>query len=168
MGSRIKEVINGVRVKILAEAQTELQACVGVNTGLVVAGNLGSSNRLNYSVIGDTVNLAARLESLTRLYNVSNIVSEASVLAAPDFIYRQLDEVRVAGKTASITIYELIGKPGTLTAEKEQELASYGKALQAYRSGHWQAAEDLFSQLRQKCDNAPVESDLSGSNYPFI
>ena len=143
-------------VSALAATETELKACVGVNTGLVVAGNLGSSNRLNYSVIGDTVNLAARLESLTRLYNVSNIVGEASVLVAPDFVYRELDKVRVAGKTASVTIYELIAKRGVLTAEKEQELSAYAIALDAYRSGQWQRAEDLFSQLQQKCHNSPL------------
>ena len=97
-------------IAALKSLGSSLGACVGVNTGLVVAGNLGSSNRLNYSVIGDAVNLAARLESLTRLYNVSNIVSASSKEAAPGFVYRELDLVRVVGKTEAVRIFELIGR----------------------------------------------------------
>ena len=65
-------------IDAMERSDSRLSACIGISTGLVVAGNLGSSNRLNYSVIGDIVNFSATLESLTRLYNVTNIVSEAA------------------------------------------------------------------------------------------
>jgi adenylate cyclase len=140
-------------VAALEKMDSELSACVGVNTGLVVAGNLGSANRLNYSVIGDTVNLAARLESLTRLYNTATIVSAASKAAAPAFCYRELDEVRVAGKQQSVTIFELQGRPDDISAAQRAENAQFAEALASYRQGEWSAAEAQFCQLQRTCDN---------------
>ncbi len=140
----------------LEEMDSGLSACVGITTGVVVAGNLGSSNRMNYSVIGDTVNLSARLEGLTRLYNVSNIVSEASRDEAPNFAYRELDIVCVAGKSQAVRIFELLGVEGELSDSIKAEVAAYAQALNAYRSQNWEAAEQQFSQLRIKCDNSQL------------
>jgi adenylate cyclase len=92
--------------------------CVGITTGIVVACNLDSSNRMSYFVICDTVNLLARLESITRLYNVSNIVSEVSRDDAPNFACRELDIVCVAGKSQSVRIFELLGFRGELSSAK--------------------------------------------------
>lgn len=146
-------------LEIIAEVgstENPLSACVGINTGLVVAGNLGSANRLNYSVIGDAVNLAARLESLTRLYNVANIVSAASKAAAPDFVYRELDEVQVVGKNKSVSIYELVGTADTVSPAKEAELVLFASALAAYRQQDWLRAREQFTQLLETCDNAAL------------
>lgn len=140
----------------LEEMDSRLSACVGITTGVVVAGNLGSSNRMNYSVIGDTVNLSARLESLTRLYGVSNIVSEASRDDAPNFAYRELDLVCVAGKSQSVRIFELLGVEKDLGSSKKLEVASYSEALKEYRAQNWDRAEHLFSQLQIKCDNSQL------------
>lgn len=140
-------------IAALEETDSQLSACVGVNTGLVVAGNLGSSNRLNYSVIGDTVNLAARLESLTRFYNVSNIVSEASKNAAPEFVYRELDQVRVAGKTEALRIYELMGSEDSLTDEMRNEIAAFDTALTLYRQSDWIGARRQFTAMGSTCEN---------------
>jgi adenylate cyclase len=141
-------------IAAVGSAENPLSACVGINTGLVVAGNLGSANRLNYSVIGDAVNLAARLESLTRLYNVANIVSAASKAAAPGFVYRELDEVQVVGKNRSVSIYELVGTADTVTPAKQEELALFASALTAYRQQDWPRAREQFTQLLETCDNA--------------
>ncbi len=143
-------------IAALEEVGGGLSACVGVNTGLVVAGNLGSNNRLNYSVIGDTVNLAARLESLTRYYSVSNIVSEASKNAAPDFFYRELDEVRVAGKKDSVRIFELMGDPGSITADCVREIELFEQALTSYRSQEWAEAKNQFTELSRSCENTAL------------
>lgn len=140
----------------LEKMDSGLSACVGITTGVVVAGNLGSSNRMNYSVIGDTVNLSARLESLTRLYNVSNIVSEASRDDAPNFAYRELDIVCVAGKTQSVRIFELLGTEHGLSDSVKSEVAAFTEALKEYRAQNWEAAEQQFSQLQIKCDNAQL------------
>jgi adenylate cyclase len=143
-------------VKAMETADSRLSACVGVNTGLVVAGNLGSSNRLNYSVIGDAVNLSARLEGLTRLYNVTNIVSDASKDAASDFCFMELDEVCVAGRSQAIKIFELLGVLGEVSADKLAMAEAFAEALQAYRSKNWDLAERLFSQLLTSCDNVAL------------
>lgn len=140
----------------VGKMDSRLSVCVGINTGVVVAGNLGSSNRMNYSVIGDTVNLSARLESLTRLYNVSNIVSEASKQDAPQFAYRELDIVCVAGKSESIRIFELLGREDSLSEDKKSEVVQFAAALKAYRAQNWEQAQQQFSLLQIKCDNAPL------------
>ena len=102
----------------LEKMDSDLSACVGITTGIVVAGNLDSSNRMSYSVMGDTVNLSARLESLTRLYSVTNIVSQASRDDAQNFGYLELDIVCVAGKSQSVRIFELLGFRGELSSAK--------------------------------------------------
>jgi adenylate cyclase len=140
----------------LEKMDSGLSACVGITTGIVVAGNLGSSNRMNYSVIGDIVNLSARLESLTRLYNVSNIVSEASRDDAPNFAYRELDIVCVAGKSQSVRIFELLGIRGELSSAKISEVDAFSGALEEYRLQNWDAAQEQFSCLQVKCDNAQL------------
>ena len=140
----------------LEKMDSGLSACVGITTGIVVAGNLGSSNRMNYSVIGDTVNLSARLESLTRLYNVSNIVSEASRDDAADFAYRELDIVCVAGKSQSVRIFELLGIDGEISSAKNSEVTAFSAALKEYRSQNWDEAKQQFSCLQIKCDNTQL------------
>lgn len=140
----------------LEKMDSGLSACVGITTGIVVAGNLGSSNRMNYSVIGDTVNLSARRESLTRLYNASNIVSEASRDDAPNFACRELGIVCAAGKSQSVRIFELLGIEDELSNSKKSEVAAFSEALKEYREQNWDVAEQLFSCLQIKCDNAQL------------
>lgn len=137
----------------MEQLDSRLGACIGINTGLVVAGNLGSSNRLNYSVIGDAVNLSARLESLTRLYNVQNIVSEASKASAPQFAYMELDEVCVAGKNQPVKIFELLGLSHEVSTGRLGFAAAFEEALVAYKAQNWGLAEKLFSQMVGSCDN---------------
>lgn len=143
----MEEAMISLNARNRAAGMAEVEAGIGVHTGLVVAGNLGSQNRLNYTVIGDSVNLSARLEGLTRKYHVANIVSETTRQSAPGFVYRELDLVRVAGKREPVRIYEVIGEEGAVRASVLLELTTFAGALQAYRARQWDEAQALFEQL---------------------
>ncbi|MDX1490576.1 MAG: adenylate/guanylate cyclase domain-containing protein [Pseudohongiellaceae bacterium] len=157
----IQQAMRDLNASNIEQGLSVIEAGVGVHTGLVVAGNLGSQNRLNYTVVGDSVNLSARLEGLTRKYNVENIVSQSCCDAAPDFVYRELDLVRVAGKNEPVRIFEVIGRAGTISAEQERELAVFAEALEFYRQQQWDDAIALFSLLNM----ALSEDQRSDSLY---
>ena len=119
----------------------------GLNTGNMVVGNMGSSFRMAYTVMGDSVNLGSRLESLTKNYGVDIIVSEFVKAQVPNMLYRELDRVRVKGKDKPVTIYEPLGKTEQIGNETLSALAQYHSALQAYRNQDWVVATKLFKQL---------------------
>jgi adenylate cyclase len=124
-----------------------LEVCVGLNSGQMVFGNMGSMKRLSLTVMGDNVNLAARLEPLNRMYETSIIASEATLTAAPNIAtVREIDLVRVKGREEPVRIYEVLG-----TAEEgaqwDRILEPFHSGLQAYREQRWSQALDAFAAV---------------------
>jgi len=136
-----------------AKGWPQIRVGVGIASGDMNVGNMGSEFRIAYTVMGDTVNLGARLESLTKQYGVNIIVNARTAALAPDFTYRELDLVRVKGKTEPVAIFEPLGLTTEVSEQRRQQLAAYMAALADYRAAKWQLAATAFETLKHQADD---------------
>jgi adenylate cyclase len=150
------EMANAVR-EINAEHRAnglpEIGIGIGLNTGTMCVGDMGSNIRRSYTVIGDAVNLGARLEGLSKAYGVDIVVSESTRKLAPDFAWQELDKVRVKGKEQAVSIFWPMATQDRIGADVADEGKMWLSFLRAYRAQNWDQADVLLINLMRMNSN---------------
>lgn len=138
-------------VKLENGGKMRLQTRVGVHTGPLVAGNIGSSRRVDYTAIGSTVNIAARLEQLNKIFNTTNIISaETCDLVNRNFVYRDLDYYKVRGIDKALHIFTVICRKEEINREIKEMLRLHNQGLRKMRSGDTSEAIKMFQRIKRE------------------
>jgi adenylate cyclase len=125
----------------------DINVGIGLSTGPMTVGDMGSVIRKAYTVMGDAVNLGSRLEGITRQYFVNILVSEETMRATKGILFRDIDMVRVKGKDNPITIYEPIAEIAKTNAEVQQKITTWNEMIKSYRLQNWSDAESKLHGL---------------------
>ena len=158
----MQKKLKDLRIKLKEEGKPELLMRVGLNTGSMLIENMGSNTRLMYGMNGDSVNLCARLEGSNKQYGTYSLISESTYKQAKEFIeVRELDILRVVGRSTPIKIYELLGGKGELEESLKKLLPLFKQGLMSYQNREWGEAKRCFENtLVFRPEDGPSKSYL--------
>ena len=141
--------VEELKITFAAKGLPEINIGVGINTGFMNVGDMGSVYRRTYTVLGDAVNLGSRLESITKFYGVKLLVGEGTYDLAPQFLYRLVDKIIVKGKREPVCVYEPVCRLEDASESRIQRVEQYNTALAHYYSREWDQAEKIMRVLHK-------------------
>ena len=162
------EALDGLATVCVERGWPAISIGIGINTGDMSVGDMGSKIRKAYTVMGDAVNLGARLEGLTRQYGVWTIVSEFTVAECPRVRFRELDKVLVKGKEQPVIIYEPVALESDLDDEAKRELDRWDNLLEGYRGQQFKQVKKSLDEMITEFGDRPLYDWLRGACDEYI
>lgn len=146
--------VDELRPEFMERGYPEVAIGIGINSGMMNVGDMGSIYRRSYTVLGDAVNLSSRLEGLTKFYGIKLLVGQAAIEGLDGFLFRHIDRVKVKGKVKAVDCYEPICELHKADTELVERVSEYHKALESYFAQDWGSAEGIFKALQEGEPNA--------------